>query len=97
MAKIPASDLVDMTSHWLATPLNGYLGSDYGQNVTDMLQKPLASGLADAVIAKLRNDVPLLGAQPRGAVNIYAQDTGPDKRNLYIEVAGELVQLGSDN
>ncbi|WP_109479123.1 hypothetical protein [Paraburkholderia sp. C35] len=99
MAKIPASDLVDMTTHWLSTPLNGYLGSDYGQIVTDMLQTPLAAGLADATIAKLRNDVPLIAALPRGSVNIYAEDTGPDKRNLYIEVAGEFVPVpnGSDN
>lgn len=97
MAKIPASDLVDMTTHWLETPLNGYLGSDYGQIVTDMLQSPLATGLADATIAKLRTDVPLLGALPAGRVNLYAVDQAPDKRQLYIEVAGEFVEVGSNN
>lgn len=97
MAKIPTSELVDMTTHWLSTPANGYLGSTYGQNVTDMLQKPLASGLADATIQKLRADVPLLGALPASKVNLYAVDKGPDKRELYIEIAGEFVQVGSDN
>ncbi|KVN83425.1 hypothetical protein [Burkholderia ubonensis] len=97
MAKIPASDLVDMTTHWLSTPLNGYLGSSYGQIVTDMLQKPLASGLADATVAKLRADVPLLAALPPGSVNLYSVDDGPDKRNLFIEVAGEFVPVGGDN
>jgi hypothetical protein len=97
MAKIPTSELVDMTTHWLSTPLNGYLGSTYGQNVTDMLQKPLASGYADATIQKLRADVPLLGAMPASSVNLYSVDEGPDKRNLFIEIAGAFVPVGGDN
>lgn len=92
--KITASDLQGMISHWVNTPPNGYLGSGYGAPTKDMLQMPQKTGLADAFLAKLRVDVPLAGALPAGAVNMYAVDEGPDKRSFYIEASGELVALG---
>lgn len=93
--KITASDLQGMVSHWVATPPNGYLGSSYGAPTKDMLQSPMKTGLADAFLAKLRVDVPLAGALPSAALNLYAVDRGPDRRDFYIEASGELVALGS--
>ncbi|MDF0506518.1 hypothetical protein POK33_37835 [Burkholderia cenocepacia] len=95
MDKITGIDAQGMVSHWLETPVNGYLGSGYGNNVRDMLQSPQRTGGADAVLNKLKKDVPLLGALPRSAVNMYAVDTGPDKRRYFIEVAGQSVELGA--
>jgi hypothetical protein len=95
MEKITPTDIQSMVSHWLATPLNGYLGSGYGQTVTDLLQTPLRGGLADSVLAKLRADVPILGALPRGAINMYATDEGPDKKRLFIDVNGTLIDVGT--
>ncbi len=93
--KITGSDLQSMISHWLATPPNSYLGSGYGAPTKDMLQTPMKTGLADAFLNKMRVDVPLAGALPPGALNLYAIDRGPDRREFYIEASGELVQLGS--
>jgi hypothetical protein len=84
-----------MVSHWLATPLNGYLGSGYGEIVSDIRQKPMASGLADAALSKLRADVPILQSLPRGAVNMFAQDEGPDKKRIFIGVADQLIDAGT--
>jgi len=96
MEKITATELQGMVTHWAGTPPNGYLGSSYGADTLSMLQTPMKTGLADAYLKKLRVDVPLVGALPPGAVNVYAQDQGPDKRTIFIEASGELVALGSN-
>jgi hypothetical protein len=92
--KITTADAQAMVSHWLATPVNGYLGSDYGSNIKDLLQSPLRTGGADAVLTKLKTDVPLLAAMPRGSVNLYSQDTGPYKRRYFIDLSGATVDIG---
>ena len=96
MDKITATDLQGMVTHWAGTPPNGYLGSGYGADTLAMLQNPMRTGIADSYIKKLRADVPLVGALPPAAVNVYAQDQGPDKRTIFIEASGQLVALGSN-
>lgn len=93
-SNINASDLQSMISHWLATPPNGYLGSGYGAPTNDMLQTPMRTGLADAYLTKLRIDVPLAGALPPGALNVFYLDRGPDRREFYIDAAGEPIAMG---
>jgi hypothetical protein len=95
MDKITATDIQAMVSYWLATPVNGYLGSNFGQTVTDLLQAPMRAGQADAVLAKLRQDVPILAALPPGALNLYAVDEGPDKLRIYIDVNGTQIDVGT--
>lgn len=82
-----------MVKHWLATPVNGYLGSDYGQDLKGLLQRPMADGMGDVVLQKLRNDVPVLGVVPAGSVNLLQIDSYPDKRTFCIEVAGNLINI----
>ena len=84
-----------MVDHWLSTPTNGYLGSSYGNAIPDILQTPQASGLADAQLNKLRTDVPLVGAMPADQLNMYSVQTGPDKRAIYIEMAGAVIPVGN--
>ncbi len=95
MEKISKTDLTDMIRHWLATPPNGYLGSGYGADLKAFLQAPMSAGIADSLLAKMRVDIPLVAALPTSSLNIYAVDDGPDKRTIYIDVAGELIPLGS--
>lgn len=93
--RITARDLIGMTEHWLKTPVNGYLGSDYGSEVKALLQTPMAAGLADGVLAKLRQDVPLLQAAPSGSVNLFSQDVDLETKLITLEVAGELVDVNA--
>lgn len=88
---ITATDIQRMVSHWLGCPPNGYLGSGFGSSVQDLLMTPLSSGLADSVLDKLRQDIPIISQLPPGAVNLYYQENGPDKLKLFIEVLGSLV------
>ena len=95
---ITADEVRRMVRHWLSTPPNGYLGSPYGSDPLALLQKPMSSGAGDAFLAKLLIDVPVLGAMPDGAVNLFFADiTGSnDRKKLIIQVLGEDIIVGSN-
>lgn len=95
MASITANDVQGMVSHWLGCRPNGYLGSGYGSGVRDLLQTPLHGGGADRLVAKLRDDVPIIAAMPADAVNVAASPAAgsPDRLDFFVEVAGTFVQM----
>lgn len=93
-ATITTSDIHLMVRHWLNTPAGSYLGSSYGSNVADLLQSPLSGIGADAVIAKMVSDIPVLSVLPDGAINIYAAQTDVDSVELVIEIAGQTISIG---
>lgn len=90
---LTATDLQGMVTHWLGCPPNGYLGSGYGSALQDLLQTPLSGGAADAVLRKLRDDVPVMSQIPEDSLNIFAQNEPPDGLRLFIEVAGSFVRV----
>jgi len=93
MATITGNDIQHMVRHWLNTPVGAYLGSDYGQDVKSLLQRPHADGAANAFLAKMRADVPVLDALPTGSLNLYGQPVAPDRLNLVVEVAGQAIDI----
>jgi len=93
-AALNATQLQSMVQHWLATPACAYLGSPYGHNLAALLQQPMQGhGGADAVIAKLREDIPVLAALPPETINIYATDLGNQPHRLLLEIAGQSIPL----
>lgn len=93
MDTIDGISIQDMVAHWTRTPVNGYLGSDYGQDIKSLLQNPLSSGEPEALLQKLRVDVPVIQSIPDGSVNLYSVQTPPDRLDLVIEVAGQGIQV----
>ena len=93
--KITGKDIHDMIGHWLKTPVNGYLGSDYGQDTMSLLQVPMVdTSRADEYVNKLRADVPVLNVYPSGMLNIYwDRRKTPDSRDLVINVAGQEISV----
>jgi hypothetical protein len=94
---VTGEDLVDMVNHSMNCPPNGYLGSDYGNDLLQLLQQPMRAGLGDKVINKLFEDVPILTILPDGVVDLELKDkAGVDSgRVLYINLAGVQVALGN--
>lgn len=88
-------ELQDMVTHWLHVPPNGYLGSDYGSDPQSLLQQPLLSPRADQFMNKMASDIPMIGALPDGAVNLYVQEISGvnDGKKLLIEVADGIVSV----
>ena len=93
MASITGNDIHHMVRHWLNTPVGAYLGSDYGQDVKALLQQPQTDGAPDAFLQKLRSDVAVLQALPAGSINLYGVQTPPDRLDLVIEVAGQVIEV----
>lgn len=85
---INADDIQRMITHWLSTPPNGYLGSDYGSDAKSLLQKALHSGIADAFIEKMKKDLPILSVIPQENIALYSVPEPPDKLRLFIAIAG---------
>lgn len=94
MANVITGELVQaMIRHWLSTPPNGYLGSGYGSDVMSLLQTAMLTMSADSFLAKMREDLPVIGALPSGAINLYFEDRGNDSKVLFVEVMGSLVSI----
>lgn len=86
-----------MVRHWLNTPAGSYLGSSYGSNLKDMLQRPILESGMDEVIAKLKEDIPILSVLGSGAVNVLAYEGARiDSLELVIEVAGRAIPVPKD-
>lgn len=98
MSQITGQLAQDMVRDWLKTPVNGYLGSSYGQDFKRILHRPMSAPRVDEQIAKLREDVPVLGMLPPDAVNLYSyQDPAlHDRLKVALEVAGRTFPLESD-
>ena len=94
--KITAEDVAEMVEHCLSCPPNGYLGMDYGVDVEALVQTPMASGLADSIVAKIRQDIPLLQNAPADMVQIYSYDIDFDKKGIAVDVAGRGIEIGSN-
>lgn len=94
MDTITGDDIQAMISHWLNTPTNGYLGSDYGSDLKALLQRAQSDPrLANYFIAKLRREVPVLALLPAHQVGLYAVPEGLDRLRLTLEVAARTYAL----
>lgn len=91
--QITATDMQDMASHWLGCPVEGYFGSDYGNNAKSLLQSPLTGVLADGFVAKLRKDVPLINRLDKNLVNIYMVDAPPDEKQIFLDIANTQLEI----
>lgn len=83
-----------MVTHWLRSPVNGYLGSSYGSTLSEMLQTPMAAGRGDAFLSKLRGDVPVIGAADPASINLFVTDEAPDRRRILIGVGADVIVAG---
>lgn len=94
MKTLSGQDVAEMTSHWTETPIYGYLGSSYGQDVKSYLQQPQKAVVANSFIQKLRNDVPVLQVLPSDSVNLYLVPKGFDGAEVHLSVVGQTFNLG---
>ena len=94
MATITAHDIQGMARHWLSTPVGSYLGSDYGCDAQSLLQQPNdMSDAPDVFLQKMRADVPVVQVMPAGAVNLYGVPAAPDRLDLFLEIAGQSLEV----
>ena len=86
-----------MVEHWLKTPPNGYFGQGYGADVRNMLLRELSSDNADALIKKLRRDIPLIAQLDDSQVSISTTTRGHDQVYVYLFIGNITIDLGGPN
>jgi hypothetical protein len=86
-------EVTGMITHWLKTPVNGYLGSTYGSEIQSLLQDPQSAVKADSLFDKLKEDVEILQVLPDNAVNLYSEQSGFDTTRLFIETFDNRINL----
>lgn len=91
--EITQQDIEEWVRHWLSTPINTYLGSDYGFDKQVLLHTPLSENNANEMIAKLRRDVPVLSIVPDGEINIFSIPVPPDKLQIIIQIGNITVGI----
>lgn len=84
--------VVSQIRHWLSTPANGYLGSDYGIDLKQYLHKPMSRFDADGIIAKMRADIPVLDIIDSESIDVLIVDDGNDGKQILIRVADKIIR-----
>ena len=91
---IDSIDVKAMVTHWLDTPPNGYFAQSYGADVRAMLLRELSADNADALLKKLRLDIPLLNSLDESQLSVSTTTTGFDKLNVYLTIGTIDIELG---
>lgn len=94
-SRITPRDVYGMVDHWIKTPVNGYLGSRYGSDLKSLLQTPQAAGIADGLIAKCRQDVPILTTAGPEAVSVWGESVGSDELRIVFRVLDQDIEVGA--
>jgi hypothetical protein len=91
---IDAAKIKAMVNHWLETPPNGYFTQSYGADVRSMLLRELSSDNADALLDKLRRDIPLMAQLDSNQLSIDSETDGFDKVYVYLFIGNIAINLG---
>lgn len=91
---INADKIKAMVNHWLDTPPNGYFAQGYGADVRSMLLRELSGDNADALLKKLRTDIPLINQLDDSQVDISTETRDFDKIYVYLFIGNIAIELG---
>lgn len=86
---IDVAKIVAMIEHWMATPPNGYFGSSYGNNMAEQLLKNTDAFTADAFLAKMKADIPVL-QQLGDGINIVQNHLDFERVQLYVQLGSNI-------
>lgn len=79
--------------HWLNTPPNGYIGVNYGRNLSETLLKSLSIDSSDIILQWIKEDIPLFKYLTDDELKISYENVGIDKRNYFLQVGQVIVPL----
>lgn len=94
---IESGDVKAMVTHWLNTPPNGYFGQGYGADVRNLLLRDLSQDNADALLKKLRRDIPLLNQLSDDQLSITTTQADFDKLYVYLVIGTISISLGESD
>ena len=92
---IRTKHIVDMVNHWMNTRPNGYFGSSYGAPLESLLLTAMTSDKADAFIAKMKEDIPILKQLSSDQFAIYSENSGFEKKIFYLKIGTISINLST--
>ncbi|MEY2864247.1 MAG: hypothetical protein RLY58_1954 [Pseudomonadota bacterium] len=94
---INGQDIIRMVTDWLSTPVSAYFGSDYGCDLESLLLKAQSAPVADAFIAKLKRDIPVLSSLSQDQLSLYASNEGHERKRIYLGIGVINLDLNAIN
>ena len=82
-----------MLDHWFNSEINGYIGSEYGPDLNSLLLGPLDSPVANAFIAKMKNDIPILKQLSADELSLYSVNEGFETKVIYLKAGDVAINL----
>ena len=90
---IDRTKIYAMLDHWFNSEINGYIGSEYGPDLNSLLLGPLDSPVANAFIAKMKNDIPILKQLSADELSLYSVNEGFEAKVIYLKVGDVAINL----
>lgn len=90
-----SDDINNILEHWLGTPANSYRGSRYGEKNNRILFKEMSADVANEILDKLKEDVPIFTSFDSNVLQIYSEDIGHDKKRIYLSVGTLMIPIGT--
>lgn len=90
---IKTQHIVNMINHWLATPPNGYFAQGYGCNVKEQLLQNLSAFTADAFIAKMKQDIPVLQQLNDDQLSIVTNTVDFERVQVFIQLGTVFIEV----
>jgi len=90
---IDRNKIYAMLNHWFEAEINGYFGSPYGPDLNSLLLGPLDSPVANAFIAKMKNDIPVLNQLSADELSLYSVNEGFETKVIYLKVGDVAINL----
>ncbi len=90
---IDRTKIYAMLDHWFNSEINGYIGSEYGPDLNSLLLGPLDSPVANAFIAKMKNDLPILKQLSADELSLYSVNEGFETKVIYLKVGDVAINL----
>ena len=90
---IDRTKIYAMLDHWFNSEINGYIGSEYGPDLNSLLLGPLDSPVANAFIAKMKNDIPILKQLSADELSLYSVNEGFETKVIYLKAGDVAINL----
>lgn len=94
---IDTKKVITMIEHWIMTRPNGYIGSNYGAPLQELLLKSQSTNVANDFITKMKQDLPLLKTLDDSQFSIFSENVGFERKQIYLSVGDIAINLSKVN
>ncbi|RLL18992.1 hypothetical protein [Acinetobacter chengduensis] len=90
------TEIKEIIEHWLNTPANSIRGSGYGERTNRILFNEMSMDVADFILDKIKQDIPLFASLSSDELQVLSEDLGHDKKRIYISIGTVVVPISPE-